>query len=441
MTTNNYHSKQENTIKPLNVLSTKHKFSCFEYIENGGVSSAKGFKAAGVHAGFRKNPSRLDFALVVPCEPCACAGVFTQNVFCAAPVVVSKQHLENVGFGMASAVAINSGIANAATGSHGLEVARQSAEIIANSVGCREEEVMLASTGIIGQHLQLEPFHDGMKQAVEALSRNGGSDAATAIMTTDTHPKQCAVSFSAEDAAFENASFTVGGMAKGSGMIMPNMATMISVITTDAPVAPHALNIALKRAVDVSFNKVTVDSDTSTNDTCFLLASGAATSKNSGQIQVGTCAFERFQEALCCVCINLARQMATDGEGATRLITVNVSGAKSAIDADAAARAVANSPLVKTAIYGHDANWGRIAGALGKSGADFLQENVSIDIMKMPVCRQGLTVPFSEEEALLRFKEPEVVIDVDLGAGSESTTIWTCDFSHEYVSINGDYRS
>ena len=441
MTTNNNSvlSKTEN-IKPLNIANIEGRYSGFEFLENGGVASAKGFRASGVHAGFRKNPTRLDYALVVPDEPCACAGVFTQNVFCAAPVVVSKQHLGGVGYGTASVVAINSGIANAATGQLGLNVAKQSAEIISGAIGCTADEVMLASTGIIGQHLQLEPFKTGTAQALDKLSCTGGTDAATAIMTTDTHPKQCAVSFSGNCLGIPNATFTVGGMAKGSGMIMPNMATMISVITTDAPVQADALHKALKHAVGVSFNKVTVDSDTSTNDTCFLLASGKATAR-AEQIKIGTEAFNAFQDALCCVCINLAKQMASDGEGATRLVTVNVSGAQSASDADVAARAVANSPLVKTAIYGRDANWGRIAGALGKSGAKFAQEDVAIDIMGIPVCRQGLTVPFSESEALARFEEHEVVISVDLGAGSECTTMWTCDFSHEYVSINGDYRS
>ena len=410
------------------------------FIEGGGVTSALGFKAAGVHAGFRKNPERLDMALVAADEPCACAGVFTQNVFCAAPVTVSREHLEGVSHGMARAVIVNSGIANAATGERGLEAAREMARIAADGLGCTEGEVMVASTGVIGQHLPLEPFKTGVPEAVAALSREGGHDAACAIMTTDTHPKEAAISFQVDAPDYAGCTFTVGGMAKGSGMIMPNMATMISVITTDAPIRDDVLHAALVRAVNVSFNKVTVDSDTSTNDTCLIFASGAA-APGAEPFAPESAELAAFEAALQAVCVNLARQMAADGEGATRLVTVNVTGAATDADADAAARTVANSPLVKTAITGHDANWGRIAGAVGRSGARFRQEDVSIDIMGLPVCRQGMTVPFDEDEALRRFEDPEIAIDIDLGAGDAKTTMWTCDFSHEYITINGDYRT
>lgn len=411
------------------------------FIQDGGVTSALGFKAAGVHAGFRKNPARLDMALVVADEPCACAGTFTQNVFCAAPVIVSREHLEGVSYGTARAAVINSGIANAATGERGLEAAREMARITGDAVGCPASEVMVASTGVIGQHLPLGPFETGVPAALKKVSRAGGHDAARAIMTTDTHPKEAAATFAVEGDAYAGCTFTVGGMAKGSGMIMPNMATMISVITTDAPIAADVLHGALVRAVNKSFNKVTVDSDTSTNDTCLIFASGAAAPAGAPLFAFGTPQLAAFEEALQAVCVNLARQMAADGEGATRLVTVNVTGAASDADADAAARTVANSPLVKTAITGHDANWGRIAGAVGRSGAAFRQQDVSIDIMGLLVCRGGMTVPFDEGEALRRFEEPEIVIDIDLGAGDAATTMWTCDFSHEYITINGDYRT
>ena len=434
-------SGSEADVAPLGNASTAERYADLPFLPNGGVASAKGFKACGIHAGFRADPKRLDFALVAADQPAACAAVFTTNVFCSAPVTVSKERLGGVGYGTVRAVAINSGIANAATGDKGLDTARQSSAIVADALGCPAEEVLVASTGVIGQHLQMEPFETGSEKAVSALSSAGGHDAACAIMTTDTHPKEYAVSFSGSGIGYEGCSFTVGGMAKGSGMIMPNMATMISVITTDAPIAASDLHTALKAAVDMSFNKITVDSDTSTNDSCFLLASGEAAKPGAAYMVPGTPAFSAFEHALRTVCIALARTMATDGEGATRLITVNVAGAKTVEDADAAARTVANSPLVKTAIYGHDANWGRIAAALGRSGAAFVQESVGIDIMGLPVCRQGLTVPFDEEEALRRFESPDVVIDINLGAGDEATTMWTCDFSHEYVTINGDYRS
>lgn len=410
-------------------------------IEGGGVTSAQGFKAAGVHAGFRRNPNRFDFALVVADEPCAVAGVFTQNVFCAAPVILCRERLGGQGFGVARAIAINSGIANAATGQIGLENARTSAAVVAEVLGCPEQEVLVSSTGVIGQHLNMEPFRCGAQMAYEALSREGGTDAAKAIMTTDTKPKYAAVQFSGDGIGFDGCTFTVGGMAKGSGMIMPNMATMISVITTDAPIANNMLHAALKAATAESFNRVTVDGDTSTNDTCFLLASGQAAKGAGAYFEEGSAAMEAFQCALNSVCQTLARAMAADGEGATKLVTVNINGAACAEDADAAARTVANSPLVKTAIFGHDANWGRIAAALGRSGAQFDQMAVDIDILGLAVCRGGLTVAFDEEEALRRFQAPEVVIDVNLGAGSSSATMWTCDFSHDYVSINGDYRS
>lgn len=408
-------------------------------IPEGGVTSPAGFKAGGIHAGFRKNPGRLDMALLEADELCPAAGVFTQNVFCAAPVTVSRAHLDNQGYGYARALVVNSGIANAATGSVGLENARKMAQIVADTVQCATEDVLVASTGVIGTHLPLEPFETGVPELHARLGKNG-HDAACAIMTTDTVSKEAAVSFVSTDADFEGVTFTVGGMSKGSGMIMPNMATMIACITTDAPVSPAQLHVALATAANASFNKVTVDGDTSTNDTCVAFASGKA-APSAGFFKEGSVALAEFTTALNAVCQNLARQMARDGEGATRLVTVNVKGAATDEEADLAARTVANSPLVKTAIAGHDANWGRIAGALGRSGAHFEQEGVDIDIMGMPVLRSGLPVGFDEDEALRRFEQDEIIIDCNLGAGKAETTVWTCDFTHEYISINGDYRS
>ena len=272
-----------------------------------------------------------------------------------------------------------------------------------------------------------------------------GLDAAKAIMTTDTVPKQAAVSWVSADPDYEGITFTVGGMSKGSGMIMPNMATMIAVITTDAPLAGEYLHDALLGAVNQSFNKITVDSDTSTNDCCFLMASGKAADLGDG-VSRGTfapdsIAMDEFKAALDTVTNTLAKEMARDGEGATKLVEVTITGAATPEEAEMAARTVANSPLVKTAIYGHDANWGRIAAALGRSGATFAQENVSIDMVGLPVMRNGLPLEFDEDEALRRFEDPEITIVADLGAGDATDTMWTCDFSHDYVSINGDYRS
>ena len=409
----------------------------------GGVTAAAGFKATGIHAGFRKNPERLDYALVVPDKPCPGAGVFTTNRFCAAPVQVSRANLGGAdkGYGVIAGVSVNSGNANAATGETGLACARETCSIASQVIGCEPQQILVASTGVIGQILPIDTFETAIPAAYEALSAHGGADAARAIMTTDTHSKEYAVSYVSEAAGHAGNVYTVGGMCKGSGMIMPNMATMISVLTTDAPIPAALLHKALSSAVNQSFNKVTVDGDTSTNDTCVLFASGKAAAASAPLAGEDSVLYAEFCQALNAVAQKLARKMASDGEGATKLVTVTVRGAANDAEADLAARTVANSPLVKTAIYGHDANWGRIAGALGRSGAKFAQENVDIDIMGMPVLRGGLPVPFSEEEALRRFEADEIVLEASLGAGDAETTVWTCDFSHEYVSINGDYRS
>ena len=408
----------------------------------GGVTAAAGFKAAGIHAGFRKNPERLDYALVVSDKPCPGAGVFTTNRFCAAPVQVSRANLGGAdkGYGIIAGVSVNSGNANAATGETGLACARETCNIASQVIGCEPQQILVASTGVIGQILPIDTFETAIPAAYEALSAHGGADAARAIMTTDTHSKEYAVSYVSDAEGHAGNVYTVGGMCKGSGMIMPNMATMIAVITTDAPVEPSALRAALSAAVSATFNKVTVDSDTSTNDTCFMLASGAA-AKEAEPIREGTPAFEELAAATRSVCENLARQIAGDGEGSTRLVTVTVKGAASDEEADALARSVANSPLVKTAIAGHDCNWGRIAAALGKCGVPFDQTKVDIDIMDLPVCRAGLTVPFDEDEALRRFERTEITIVADLHAGDAETTVWTCDLTHGYISINADYRS
>lgn len=409
-------------------------------VPDGGVTSAKGFQAAGVHAGFRKNPERLDLAMLVADEPCAGAGVFTTNRFCAAPVTVSRENLGPEGCGLVRGVVINSGNANAATGEMGISVAREACEVASQVLACEPNQVLVASTGVIGVPLAIDLFETGIPEACDVLSRAGGADAARAIMTTDTHPKEYAVSYETETLEYVGSTFTVGGMCKGSGMIMPNMATMICCITTDAPVASQTLHRLLAGAVSQTFNKVTVDSDTSTNDTCIMLASGAA-APGVRPIEENTDAYDELERAVRIVCETLARAIASDGEGASRLVTVNVTGAPTDEDADTAARAVANSPLVKTAIAGRDCNWGRIAMALGKCGVTFDQRDVSIDIMDIPVCRDGLTVPFDEDEALRRFEAPEIIITADLGAGDGSATVWTCDLTHEYVHINGDYRS
>lgn len=421
----------------------------FEYIKDGNVATPKGVMASGVHAGFRKNATKPDLALVVTEDVASVAATFTKNIFCAAPVNFSKKQLiatsGNPSYGSCRAIVINSGNANAATGNDGMNVCQQEAQLVADAIGCDPKDVLIASTGVIGVQLPLQPFEIGLKEAYDTLSADGGHDAAYAIMTTDTVPKECAVKFDGSEFGYPDTTFTIGGMAKGSGMIMPNMATMISVIATDAPIKSNYSYDLLKQAVSKSFNKITVDSDTSTNDTCFLIATGKASSnvENTDAIpfEPSTKAYETFSCALEQVCATLARAMAKDGEGATRLLNVHVRGARDDRDADIAARTVANSPLVKTAIAGRDANWGRIAAALGRSGAAFQQEDVNIDILGIPVCRNGLALEFDENEALARFESSEIDIICDLGAGNCETTIWSCDLTHDYISINGDYRT
>jgi glutamate N-acetyltransferase/amino-acid N-acetyltransferase len=306
----------------------------------------------------------------------------------------------------------------------------------------------VASTGVIGKHFVDGLFEVGIAKAVAELgSTDGldivsGSNAAEAIMTTDTYAKQAAVRFYLPHADGSSNPYTIAGMVKGSGMIEPNMATLLGVFATDALLSQEAADNAFKQAIDTSLNKLTIDSDTSTNDTVFFLSTGGASSAEA-VIEYQSAAYYSLVEALTTLCVELARQLAADGEGATKLVTVKVNGAVDDIQADMAARAVANSPLVKTAIAGHDANWGRIAMALGKSGADFEQNQVNIKLMGLSVCHAGLAQPFDEDEALRLFAElPEIVIEADLGTGGNgSTVIWTCDLTHGYIAINGDYRS
>ena len=405
----------------------------------GGVCAAASVSAAGLHAGFRRDPNRRDMALVAADQTCVAAGTFTTNRFCAAPVIVSREHVAD---GRARAVILNSGNANAATGEPGLATARRTADLVAAALGCEPSDVLVASTGVIGQELDFSPFETGVPAAAEALAATPAAahDAACAVMTTDTVPKEA--SFVGKLPAADGSAYEVhvGGFVKGSGMIQPNMATMLCVMSTDAPLTSEAAHEALLAAVKQTFNKVTVDSDTSTNDTAILLATGKAAPAGES-VGVGSAAFPAIAAAIKAVCGELARKIAADGEGSTKLVTVNVLGAANDADADAVARAIANSPLVKTAIFGHDANWGRVAAAAGKCGVPFDQRAVDIDFMGVPVCRAGLTVPMDEDDMLRRFEAPEIDITVDLHSGDAHTRVWTCDLTHDYVTINGDYRT
>lgn len=398
-------------------------------LAEGGVCAPKGFLSSGVAAGLKTDDKR-DLALVAAQECVPAAAVFTTNRVAAAPVIVSRRHIAG---GCARAVVINAGNANACTGPQGELDARATAVAVSEALLCSADQVIVASTGVIGVPLPVERLLAAVPEAAEELDNRSGTHAAEAIMTTDTFPKEMAVSLEVAGRRV-----TVGGMAKGSGMIAPNMATMIAVLTTDAPLTSEGCDAALRLAVSQSFNKVTVDSDTSTNDMAVLLASGAA---GGEPIDPESADFELIADAIAAVSRELARMIARDGEGATKLVTVRVSGAASDADAELAAFAVANSPLVKTALFGGDANWGRVAGAIGRSGAGVDPDAFDIDFAGIRVCRGGTATGFDEDEAAAALSANEVEISVNLNLGSGSAVVWTCDLSYEYVRINGEYRS
>ena len=398
-------------------------------LAEGGVCAARGFLSAGIAAGLKSSGKR-DLALIVAEECVPAAAVFTTNKVAAAPVLVSRRHIAT---GCARAVVINAGNANACTGPQGELDARATAVAVGEVLLCSAEQVIVASTGVIGVPLPVELLLAAVPEAAEELDNRSGTNAAEAIMTTDTFPKEMAVTLEVAGRRV-----TVGGMAKGSGMIAPNMATMIAILTTDAPLTSEACDAALRFAVSQSFNRVTVDSDTSTNDTAVLMASGAS---GGDAITPESDDFGLVANAIFAVAGELARMIARDGEGATKLVTVTVTGAASDEDADKAAFSVANSPLVKTALFGGDANWGRVAGAVGRSGADVDPDALDIDFAGIRVCRGGTATGFDEDEAAQALSGTEVEIAINLNLRSGSAVVWTCDLSYEYVRINGDYRS
>ena len=403
--------------------------------KEGGVTAAAGFVAGGIHAGLKKGPDKKDLAIIYSKTPAAVGGVFTQNKFAAAPVNWCRQVVAG---GRAQAVVVNSGNANACTGAEGAANAAEMAAIGGRALGVAAEQVLVCSTGVIGVQLPMPVLREGIVNCAEQLSRESGAQAAAeAIMTTDLYRKECAVSYQ-----YQGKTITLGGMAKGSGMIHPNMATMLCFITTDLQIAPDALQQAVKMAADASFNMVTVDGDTSTNDSMLVLANGQA---GNAEVVAGGDGFAQFVQALQLVAARLARLMAYDGEGATKLLDCQVSGAASAADARLAAKAVVGSSLVKSAFNGEDANWGRIICAAGYSGAEFEPAGVNLRLRsaggEIELMRQGSGLVFDEAAAKQILQEREIFILLDLGAGEFTARAWGCDLSHEYVSINADYRS
>jgi len=395
---------------------------------DGGVAAAKGFRAAGVSCGIKA--TGLDFALIVSDAPAAAAAVFTTNRAQAAPIVVSRRNLA-AARGHAAAIAINSGCANACTGEDGLQHAEAMAVQTAAALRCTPSEVLVASTGVIGVKLDMSKIARGICDATAALSPSGGAEAARAIMTTDPFPKVAAVEITTAAG-----SFRVGGIAKGSGMIEPNMATMLGFVTTDAAAAPELLQRALKAVVDDTFNAISVDGECSTNDCVFALANGA-----SG-VRLGDEDYGVLVRALRIVCEPLAIGIVRGGEGATKLVTVRVTGAASHAEARRAARAIANSPLVKTAIHGGDPNWGRLVAVAGRSGSEFVLDRAAVRIGPIELFSNGTPHDERSPDAADYLKQPEIGIEVDLGTGGTGAAqMWTCDLSAEYVRINAEYRT
>lgn len=400
----------------------------------GGVTAAAGFVAGGLHAGLKKCPDKKDLAIIHSLAPAVVGAVFTQNKFAAAPVNWCRQVVAG---GRAQAVVVNSGNANACTGAEGAANAAEMAAVCGKALQAPPEQVLVCSTGVIGVQLPMPLLREGIATCAAQLSTQGGQAAAEAIMTTDLYCKETAVSYQ-----YQGKTVTVGGIAKGSGMIHPNMATMLCFITTDLQIEAAALQQAVKEAADASFNMVTVDGDTSTNDSMLVLANGQAGNET---VQADGAGYAEFVQALTLVAARLARLMAYDGEGATKLLECQVCGAPSLQDARLAAKAVVGSSLVKAAFYGEDANWGRIACAAGYSGAQFDTAKVNLRLQsaagEIELMRAGSGLVFDEEAAKQILQEREIFIKLDLGSGEYQATSWGCDLSHEYVNINADYRS
>jgi len=395
---------------------------------NNGITAPKGFKAAGIHCGIKK--SRKDLALIVSEYPATAAAVFTLNKVQAAPVLVCKKHLnESASF---KAIVVNSGNANACTGDRGYEDALTMADETAAVLGVNPEEIFVSSTGVIGETLPMEKIINGIRNVIKQVDEDEYLGAAEAIMTTDTFPKSYSTSF------FVNGiEVSIGGIAKGSGMIHPNMATMLGFVTTDAAIEKNVFQSLLKNTVDKTFNRITVDGDTSTNDMVIALANGAS----GVSIEPNTTAYEIFEKQLFNLLKKLAIDIVKDGEGATKLVELTVEGALSDNDAVKAARTVALSPLVKTAIHGEDANWGRLLAAVGYSGIEFDPDKFEIEINGTPILKQNYTVMLPIAEANRTLKQKEIKIVLKLNAGTGKATYWTCDFSEDYVKINGSYRT
>lgn len=395
----------------------------------GGVTAPKGYKAAGVACGVKANGAK-DLALLSTEATATAVGVYTQNIVKGHSLDLTISNMKD---GLIDAVLINSGCANACVGEQGVSDAREIVRHCAERLNCDSSNIIFGSTGVIGVPLKVDAIKSGVDKCVDGLSTKGGADAAIAIMTTDTFSKEVSVELN-----IDSNQIIIGGMAKGSGMIHPNMATMICVITTDANISRDVLDTIFKRVINRTFNRVSVDGDTSVCDMAVMLANGASYSE---PILDNTNAIEEFEEGLLYVCETLAKSIAKDGEGATKLIDIIVKGAESTEDAHCIADSIAKSPLVKTAMFGKDANWGRIITAAGYSGANFDPQKIDIYIGDVLTCEKGVAQSFSEEDAMDVLCADEITITLDLNMGTAWDRMWTCDFSYDYVKINGSYRS
>lgn len=394
-----------------------------------GVTFAKGFTAAGVKAGIKKS-GNLDVAVIYTKTQAVVAGTFTQNKVAAAPVYVSK---EVVATGTAHAIVANAGCANACTGQQGLDDAHKMAQIAADELGVNANDVIVGSTGVIGVNLPIDKLEAGIKDAVANLSADGSGNAGRAIITTDTHSKSVTCEFE-----LSGKTVRMGAIAKGSGMIRPNMATMLCYITTDIAIDQALLQKAVSGCVEKSFNMISVDGDMSTNDMVIVLANGEA---NNAKITEENADYQIFFDKLMMLCTELAKQIAADGEGASKFLTINVKGAKSFADAKTVGMAIANSPLVKTAFFGEDPNWGRVICAVGYSGADMVPEKTVVKFGGITIFANGTGATYDEKALAHVMKEKDIVIDIELNMGQEDATVWSCDLSYEYVKINGEYHT
>lgn len=395
-----------------------------------GITAPQGFLAAGIHCGIKK-PGLPDLALVVSEQSGPVAGVFTKNQVAAAPVILDRLHLR---LGIGRAILVNSGNANACTGAKGLAAAKKTARLLARHIGVPVHQVFIGSTGVIGRVLPVDRIIKDIPQLITQLSNHGGSDAARAIMTTDIRPKSIAV----QD-TIGNRLITIGGMAKGSGMIHPNMATMLAYFTTDASITRRALQQTLTLAVNESFNCITIDGDTSTNDTVLCMANGLAQNRT---IKEGTGAYRRFLQLLTEACQTLALAICRDGEGVTKVVRIEVTGAATVAQARQVAQTIATSNLVKTALFGEDANWGRVMAAIGRAGVPITPSNLSVWFGGVPMVYRGVGLGLAAERRIAKvFRQKEFTITVGLGRGRHQAHIWTTDLSFDYVRINASYRS